>query len=69
LGVGDTAQYYNPDGTVTNYVVVSSYTVSPNANWNGIVASDAAAMTLITCTGNFAGGEYDTRHVVQLAIQ
>ena len=68
LSPGASAQYVNPDGSVTNYVVVASYSVSPNSDWGGIVASGAADMTLITCTGTFSGGEYSNRHVVQLKI-
>jgi hypothetical protein len=30
------------------------------------VASSAADMTLITCTGTFSGGDYSLRHVVAL---
>ncbi|MBF8301016.1 MAG: hypothetical protein HW394_1386, partial [Acidobacteria bacterium] len=34
--------------------------------WEPILASAAADMTLITCTGTFASGEYNLRHVVAL---
>jgi sortase (surface protein transpeptidase) len=68
LSAGATAQYINPDGSVSNYTVVSSYAVSPSADWGGIVSSGAADMTLITCTGTFSGGEYSNRHVVQLRL-
>ncbi|HEY7465766.1 MAG TPA: class F sortase [Dehalococcoidia bacterium] len=68
LTAGATAQYVNPDGSITNYTVVASYAVSPQTDWGGIVASSAADMTLITCTGVFSGGEYNNRHVVQLKI-
>ncbi|MGE0058375.1 MAG: class F sortase [Dehalococcoidia bacterium] len=66
LKVGDTAQYKLSDGTVINYVVVSSEALSVNSDWDKIVASDTADMTLITCTGTFSGGEYNQRHVVAL---
>jgi sortase (surface protein transpeptidase) len=68
LTAGAKVQYVNPDGSVTNYTVVSSYAVSPQTDWGSIVASSAADMTLITCTGTFSGGEYNNRHVVQLRI-
>jgi sortase (surface protein transpeptidase) len=64
LKAGDTAQYYTADGRVQNYVVVSSTSYSHEANFAPIVASGAADMTLITCTGTFAGGNYNLRHVV-----
>lgn len=66
MKAGDTAQYKLADGTVLNYVVTGSRDISPNDDWTKIVASDAADMTLITCTGNFVGGEYSLRHVVSL---
>jgi sortase (surface protein transpeptidase) len=66
LSAGASAQYVNPDGSITNYTVVSSYSVSPNSDWGAIVSAGAADMTLITCTGTFAGGEYSNRHVVTL---
>ena len=66
LNIGATAQVYEDNGRVTNYVVVSSTAYSPYANWAAIVAAGAADMTLITCTGTFSGGHYDTRHVVAL---
>lgn len=69
MGVGETAQWITSDGQVENYVVTASYAVSPNIDWSGIVAAGAADMTLITCTGNFAAGDYDTRHVVAFARQ
>jgi hypothetical protein len=66
LAVGDSAQFVTATGATINYVVTSSRSLSPNANWDLIIASDAADMTLITCTGTFAGGEYNLRHVVAL---
>jgi sortase (surface protein transpeptidase) len=65
LQLGDRAQYYAADGKVYNYEVISSRSVSSATNFVPIVASGAADMTVITCTGTFAGGEYDQRHVVQ----
>ena len=64
LGVGATARWVNADGSEENYVVVSSYVLSAETDFTSIVASSAADMTLITCTGTFSGGEYDKRHVV-----
>jgi hypothetical protein len=66
LAVGDTAQFVTANGTTINYVVTSSRSLSPTANWDPIVASGAADMTLITCTGSFSGGAYTLRHVVSL---
>lgn len=66
LQPGATAQYVNPDGSITNYVVFSSRSVSPNIDWGPILANGTADMTLITCTGTFSGGEYSNRQVVQL---
>jgi LPXTG-site transpeptidase (sortase) family protein len=66
LKAGDTAQYKTADGEVVNYVVVSSEALSVNSDWDKIVSSSTADMTLITCTGTFSGGEYDQRHVVSL---
>jgi LPXTG-site transpeptidase (sortase) family protein len=64
LKVGDTAQYKTADGQVINYAVVSSEALSVNSDWDKIVSSNTADMTLITCTGTFSGGEYNQRHVV-----
>jgi hypothetical protein len=69
LAPGATAQYVAPDGSVRNYVVVSSYDVTDGADFSGIVANGTADMTLITCTGTFAGGHYNNRHVVALRLQ
>jgi LPXTG-site transpeptidase (sortase) family protein len=66
LKEGDTAQYKTAEGEVINYVVVSSEALSVSSDWDKIVASDTADMTLITCTGTFSGGEYNQRHVVAL---
>jgi hypothetical protein len=65
LRPGDGAQVYTADGRVVNYVVTSSAAYSANQDFTPWVASSAADMTIITCTGNFSGGEYDNRHVVQ----
>jgi hypothetical protein len=69
LPIGATAQFVNPDGTVENFVVVNSYAISGAADFSGIVAAGAADMTIITCTGTFAGGHYDNRHVVAFQRQ
>ena len=66
LTAGATAQWINADGSVENYVVVSSYSIGANTDFTSIVASGSADMTIITCTGTFSGGEYNNRHVVQL---
>ena len=65
LGAGSTAQWYNSDGSVENYVAIASYSLSAEEDFTDIVASGAADLTLITCTGTFSSGEYDRRHVVQ----
>ena len=65
LQVGDSAQIYTTDGKVINYVVSSAGSYSSNTDYTGFVSSSAADLTIITCTGTFAGGEYDRRHVVQ----
>jgi sortase (surface protein transpeptidase) len=67
LKAGDSAQVYTADGKVVNYVVSSSRVLSGerSGDWNSLLASGAADMTIITCTGTFSGGEYDKRHVVQ----
>ena len=69
LGVGATAQWINSDGSVQNYVVTNSYSISAQTNFAGIVASGNADMTIITCTGTFSGGEYNNRWVVTLSLQ
>jgi sortase (surface protein transpeptidase) len=66
LSVGASAQYVNPDGSVTNYVVVNAYAVPDGTDFSGVVASGSADMTLITCTGTFSSGSYNNRYIVQL---
>jgi hypothetical protein len=69
LKAGDTAQYLMANGTTITYVVTNSVALNVNSNWDEIVSSSHADMTLITCTGTFSGGEYNQRHVVTLKIQ
>jgi sortase (surface protein transpeptidase) len=64
LSAGDTAQVIKADGSVQNYVVTSSKATTAQQDFSPYVASGAADMTIITCTGTFSGGEYDNRHVV-----
>jgi hypothetical protein len=64
LKPGDTADYRTADGKTISYVVVESHAVGTDTDFGAIVASSTADMTLITCTGNFSGGEYDKRHIV-----
>jgi LPXTG-site transpeptidase (sortase) family protein len=64
LKAGDTAEYRTADGRSFTYIVTDSRAVLPTADFAAIVASSAADMTLITCTGTFSGGEYNQRHVV-----
>ena len=66
LKPGDTAQVYTADGKVVNYVVTRSSAVGSGFNWDSIIATSAADMTIITCTGTFnsATHEYDQRHYV-----
>jgi hypothetical protein len=64
LTVGATAQWIGADGSVKNYVVTNSYSIAAGTDFTSIVASSAADMTIITCTGTFSGGEYNNRHVV-----
>jgi LPXTG-site transpeptidase (sortase) family protein len=69
LGAGDTIQYVKANGQVLNYVVTSSYAIPASGpNWNQIASSGAADLTLITCTGTFAAGEYNQRHVVHARL-
>jgi hypothetical protein len=65
LGAGASIQVVGADGAVRNYTVVSSTSYSANTDFSGIVSAGAADLTIITCTGTFAGGSYDQRHVVQ----
>jgi len=64
LKPGDTAEYLTADGKTISYVVTESHAVGLDADFAAIVDSAAADLTLITCTGNFSGGEYDKRHIV-----
>jgi hypothetical protein len=65
LSAGAQIQYIKSNGEVINYTVVSSTTYSASADFTSIVAAGTADLTIITCTGTFAGGSYDQRHVVQ----
>ena len=64
LSAGDTAEYRTSDGKVVKYVVTASYALSASTDFENIVSSNTADMTLITCTGTFSGGSYNQRHVV-----
>jgi LPXTG-site transpeptidase (sortase) family protein len=66
LKAGDSIQYRTADGRTVNYVVTGVADYLPTANWEAIVASNAADMTLITCIGTFnaAAREYSHRRVV-----
>ena len=64
LQPGTEIQYYS-GGQLYRYAVfqAGSYDAE-NTNWAAIVAASTADLTIITCTGTFAGGHYDQRHVV-----
>jgi hypothetical protein len=66
LKPGDSAQVYTADGKVVNYLVTRSSAVGSGFNWDSIIQTSAADMTIITCTGTFnsATHEYDQRHYV-----
>ena len=64
LQPGDTIQYVTSSGVVVNYVVVAARAYSANSDFSSLVATGAADLTLITCTGTFSSGSYDLRHVV-----
>jgi hypothetical protein len=63
VGTGDQIQYCDP--ACKTYTVTLAADYSPNHDWASIVASGAADITIITCTGTFTGGEYTLRRVVQ----
>lgn len=65
LVAGDTIEYYTNAGGYQRYVVTFAGDYQPNTDWSSIVASGAANLTIITCTGTFSGGEYNLRRVVQ----
>ena len=65
LVAGDVIEWYTQAGGYQKYVVTFAGDYQPNADWASIVASGAADMTIITCTGTFSGGEYNLRRVVQ----
>jgi len=64
---GDVIEYYTQGGGYYKYVVTYVADLPPDADWGSIVASNAADMTLITCSGTFQSAihEYTTRRVVQ----
>jgi sortase (surface protein transpeptidase) len=64
LKAGDSAQVYMADGKVVNYVVTKATSVPRGRDFRPLISSNAADMTLITCTGNFRAGDYDQRQVV-----
>jgi LPXTG-site transpeptidase (sortase) family protein len=67
LRVGDSIQYRTASGQTVNYTVTAVTDLLPSANWDAVVASGTADMTLITCIGtwNAAAREYSHRRVVQ----
>jgi hypothetical protein len=65
LAPGATIQYVTSGGEVINYVVTSSAAYDANSDFAPIVATGAADLTIITCTGTFSGHSYNLRHVVQ----
>ena len=64
LSPGDSIQYVTAAGETFNYVVFANQDYSPDTDFAGIVSPSAADITIITCTGNFLGGEYSLRNVV-----
>jgi hypothetical protein len=62
--VGDAIEYYAADGSQHRYVVTSVASYPPVGDWSWAVMSNAADLTIITCTGTFVGGGYDQRKVV-----
>ena len=69
LSPGATIQYVKSNGEVLNYVVTSANVYSAYTDFSGIVSSGAADLTIITCTGTFGSGSYDSRSVVTAALQ
>ncbi len=65
LAPGATIQYVTSAGEVISYVVTSSVAYDATNDFGPIVATGAADLTIITCTGTFSGGSYNLRHVVQ----
>ena len=67
LQTGAIIEYYTSDGQVFRYEVTGAGDYLPTDNWAGIVASNTADITLITCVGSFntsIAGEYSHRRAV-----
>ncbi len=65
--VGDIIDYYRGDGGVIEYQVDWFDDLSPDTNWNGVVAATRTeSITLITCNGTFNvfARDYSHRRVV-----
>ena len=66
LGYGATISVLGPDGAGITYAVSESYVLGAGAGADGVIApTGVETLTLITCTGAFAGGEYDSRQIVR----
>lgn len=66
LVAGDVLQVRLASGAMVEYEVVFNKTIKVDqGDWTSIVAGTAEeSMTLITCTGGFSAGQYDSRQIV-----
>ncbi len=66
LGGGEKIYVMGPDGTGFTYVVTAVWAVDAAADASAVTAGTGGeSLTLITCTGSFNGGAYDSRLIVR----
>ena len=65
LAIGDEVQIAMADGVTATYKIEFNKVVKPgDEDWSKLVAGTAdESVTLITCTGGFSAGHYDSRQV------
>ncbi len=66
LGGGETIFVTGADGSLVTYQVTAAWAVDASTPAEAVIGgAGGESLTLITCTGNFDGAEYDSRYIVQ----
>ncbi|MDP9367141.1 MAG: sortase, partial [Chloroflexota bacterium] len=66
LGGGEAIFVTGADGSLVTYQVTAAWAVDAGTPAEAVIGgAGGESLTLITCTGNFDGAEYDSRYIVQ----